>query len=110
MKDTTKSPRETVTPLPPTINTLPASVAGLTEWKILLFVTAINSFSQRVLTQLRALGFKRVSTIIATTTEIMERMVEEYQPDLVVCPFLTKVIPSSIFTRVSVICSGPILN
>jgi len=83
------------------MTSLPPTAKGLTEWKILLFVTAINSFSQRTLTHLRSLGFKRISTIIASSDEVMEQRVNELRPDLVVCPFLTKVIPVSVFSRVS---------
>ncbi len=87
-------------PLGP-LSDLPPNAQGLKEWKILLLVTAINSFSQRVITYLDFLGFKNVSVVIATGREVMVDSAERFQPDLVVCPFLTAIIPDSIFSKVS---------
>ncbi|ORX38056.1 hypothetical protein BD324DRAFT_650589 [Kockovaella imperatae] len=85
-------------PLGP-LSSLPASSTGLQEWKILLLCTAVNSFSQRVITYFDFLGLKNVSVQIASNDEAMISACEEWDPDMVVCPFLTRVIPERVFGR-----------
>ena len=92
--------KSSIPPLGP-LARLPSDAQGLKQWKILVFCTAINSFSQRVITYFEYLGMKNVSVVIATTKQVMEDSAERFQPDLVVCPFLTAIIPDSIFSKVS---------
>lgn len=89
-----------IPPLGP-LSTLPPNALGLKEWKILLLCTAVNSFSQRVITYLKYLGFDHISVCLASSQETMEEAAERLKPDLVICPFLTTMVPSSIFTKVS---------
>jgi hypothetical protein len=98
-QDYSKSPI-TSPPLGPYAQ-LPDSATGLKEWKVLLLVTAVNSFSQKVITYLRFLGFKHVSVQIASSDESMERACKGWNPDLVICPFLTRRIPETVFNNVS---------
>lgn len=81
--------------------TLPPDVAGLKKLKILLLVTSINSFTQRVLSYLQYLGLNQVSIQLATSDEDMLEAAESWQPDIVLCPFLTKKLPQSIHNNVS---------
>lgn len=81
--------------------TLPPDVAGLKKLKILLLVTSINSFSQRVFSYLQYLGLNQVSVQLATSDEDMLEAAESWQPDIVLCPFLTKKLPPSIHNKVS---------
>ena len=97
---TSSSAHPSSPPLGP-LSTLPDDCTGLKQWKILLLCTAINSFSQRVITYLDYLGFEQVSVQIATSDEAMREACESWDPDLVVCPFLTRVIPGSVFKKVS---------
>lgn len=80
--------------------TLPAGTEPLASLKILVFCTAVNSFTQRVLCQLRDYGFTRVSTCVATDEKVMCDAAERFQPDLVICPFLTRIIPDTVFKKV----------
>ena len=93
-----------IAPLGP-LSSLPTSARGLKEWKILLLCTAVNSFSQRVITYLDYLGFTNVSVQIASSDEAMAGACESWDPDLVVCPFLTRRIPDKVFGRVSRVLS-----
>jgi hypothetical protein len=79
---------------------LPAGTEGLAGLKILVFCTAVNSFTQRVLTQLRDYGFTRVSTCVATDERVMCDAAQQLEPDLVICPFLTRIIPDTVFKKV----------
>jgi len=90
---------------------LPAGTQPLASLKILVFCTAVNSFTQRVLTQLRDYGFTSVSTCVATDEQVMCDAASRLDPDLVICPFLTRIIPDSVFKKVggrstTVVCAG----
>ncbi|WVQ79524.1 hypothetical protein IAT38_001623 [Cryptococcus sp. DSM 104549] len=87
-----------LSPLGP-LTSLPSSAAGLKHQRILLLVTSVNSFTQRVLSYLQYLGFTQVSVQLAISDEAMIEAAEEWQPDFVLCPFLTKKLPPSIHNR-----------
>ncbi|WVQ75223.1 hypothetical protein IAR50_004835 [Cryptococcus sp. DSM 104548] len=98
-----------ISPLPPAqeaplgplgpLAALPPHAAGLAQQKILLLVTSVNSFTQRVLSYLHFLGFQHVSVQLATSDDDMLHAAESWQPDIVLCPFLTKKLPPSIHNR-----------
>ncbi|MRJ03325.1 MAG: hydrogenase [Epsilonproteobacteria bacterium] len=66
--------------------------------KILLLCDTFNTLTQKVYCRLRELGHT-VSVEYALSPETMEEGVQLFQPDLIIAPYLTKRIPSSIFTR-----------
>ncbi|WWC73419.1 uncharacterized protein I206_107386 [Kwoniella pini CBS 10737] len=85
-------------PLGP-LASLPSHVEPLKQFRILLLVTSINSFTQRVYSYLQYLGFEQVSVQLATTDEDMLNAAEGWDADIVLCPFLTKKLPESIYSR-----------
>ena len=97
----------TTPPIPPLgpLAQLPLSATGLAGWKVLLLVTAVNSFSQRVITYLHHLEFNHVSVQIAASDDAMQKACEGWNPDLVICPFLTRRIPDTVFNKVCLVCS-----
>lgn len=80
---------------------LPPHLIGLKRWRILILVTSVNSFAQKVITYLDHLGVTNYAVQIASSAEGMTAAAERYGPDVVLCPFLTARIPESVFTRVS---------
>ncbi len=82
---------------------LAESAAGLTEWRILLIVTSVNSSTQRVLVYL---GVDNVSTQLATSDEGMLTAAEVWNPQIIFCPFLTRRIPEAVFKNVSFLSLG----
>jgi putative two-component system hydrogenase maturation factor HypX/HoxX len=67
--------------------------------RILLVSTAFNSLSQRIYCETKALGHC-VSVQFAHSDEAMLTAVQRFAPDLVICPFLTRYIPASIYETV----------
>jgi putative two-component system hydrogenase maturation factor HypX/HoxX len=67
--------------------------------RILLVSTAFNSLSQRIYCETKALGHC-VSVQFAHSDEAMLAAVQRFAPDLVICPFLTRYIPASIYETV----------
>ncbi|KAK8849425.1 hypothetical protein IAR55_004757 [Kwoniella newhampshirensis] len=78
---------------------LPDHAQGLKHLRILVLVTSVNSFTQRVISYLEYLGFDQVSVQLATGDEKMIEAAESWDADLVLCPFLTKKLPESIYSR-----------
>nr|XP_018260551.1 methionyl-tRNA formyltransferase [Kwoniella dejecticola CBS 10117]OBR82709.1 methionyl-tRNA formyltransferase [Kwoniella dejecticola CBS 10117] len=78
---------------------LPDHVEPLKRFRILLLVSSINSFTQRVYSYLHYLGFEQVSIQLATSDEDMLNAAEGWDADIVLCPFLTKKLPESIYSR-----------
>jgi len=74
--------------------------------KILFFMTAHNSLSQRAFVELVDRGH-RVSVVIASSEEIMLEAVEREHPDLIVAPMLKKVIPASIWQKYTCLIVHP---
>ncbi|CAD6906155.1 unnamed protein product [Tilletia controversa] len=66
--------------------------------RILFICTAFNSLSQRLALVLRQKGHA-VTVELALSPELMISAAELAQPDLVVCPFLTKRVPREVYTR-----------
>ena len=64
--------------------------------KILLIVSAFNSLTQRVFTQLKDMNHS-VSIEFAINDKVMIDAVDRFKPDIVFCPFLKKFIPREIF-------------
>ncbi len=85
----------------PSPKPLPTPPTPLLDWKILVLVTAYNSLSQRVVTHLKDVGFNQISIQLATCDEDMVKAVTEWEPVLVICPFLTKRVPEAIWKNVS---------
>src|SRR5579875_3103199 len=64
--------------------------------RILFLTSAHNSLSQRAyiaLTELR----HHVTVAVVDSSEVMESLVAQHQPDLIVCPMLKKFIPESVW-------------
>jgi putative two-component system hydrogenase maturation factor HypX/HoxX len=77
--------------------------------RILFLVSAHNSLSQRAWVALTELGHV-VSVAVADGAAAMEAAVAEHQPELIVCPFLKRLIPESIWAerRCLVMHPGPV--
>jgi hypothetical protein len=83
------------------ISVLPQSLQTLKHWRILITVTAVNSFTQRVLTYFRGLGINTVQAHIWVNAETVIEEAARFQPDIILCPFLTAIIPEELYNRVS---------
>ena len=66
--------------------------------RILFLVSANNGLSQRAWVALTELGY-RVAVAVVDSEAEMEAAVAEHQPELIVCPFLKRMIPESIWSR-----------
>jgi putative two-component system hydrogenase maturation factor HypX/HoxX len=77
------------------VNGRVVSAAGL---QILFLTSAHNSLSQRVLTELTALGHK-VSVAVVSSGPEMQAAVDEHRPQLIICPMLKARIPESVWAR-----------
>src|SRR5688572_24926204 len=77
--------------------------------RILFLVTAHNSLSQRAQVALTELGHE-VSVAVVDSGPAMEVAVEVHRPELIVCPFLTKIIPESVWSkhRCLIVHPGPV--
>ncbi|PWT84154.1 MAG: hydrogenase maturation protein [Blastocatellia bacterium] len=64
--------------------------------KILLLCSAYNSLTQHAHVALKALQHS-IAVAVATTAETMPAVVEKFQPDLILCPMLTRIVPRSIW-------------
>src|SRR5690242_20069291 len=65
---------------------------------ILLLVSAHNSLSQRTWVALTELGHDAAVAVVDSGAD-MEAAVAEHQPGLIASPFLTRMIPESIWSR-----------
>ena len=93
-------------PIPVGAPLRPAPVA--TGLRVLFLVSAHNGLSQRVQIELEQLGH-RVSVVVVDTPDEMEAAVAEHDPELIVCPFLKRLIPESIWAqrRCLIVHPGP---
>jgi putative two-component system hydrogenase maturation factor HypX/HoxX len=66
--------------------------------RILFLVSAHNGLSQRALVALTELRHEVTVAIVASAAE-MQAAVDEHCPDLIVCPFLKRLIPESVWSR-----------
>ncbi|KAK4686797.1 hypothetical protein P7C73_g3324, partial [Tremellales sp. Uapishka_1] len=89
------------------IRALPKPPTPLFSWRILLLVTGYNSLSQRIFIYLRYLGFVNVTIQFATSDEDMIKACNNYRPQVIVCPFLTKRVPDVIWKNVVTLILHP---
>lgn len=73
---------------------------------ILLVVTSFNSLTQRVYCTLKDSGYK-VSVEFAISEKIIKEAVIQFEPELIISPYLTKKIPKSVWSKVPVIVIHP---
>ncbi|CEH15284.1 hydrogenase maturation factor hoxx [Ceraceosorus bombacis] len=66
--------------------------------KILFICTAHNSLSQRLALALQERGHA-VTVEMALSSELMIEAAEMAQPDLILCPFLTKRVPAQVYSK-----------
>jgi putative two-component system protein, hydrogenase maturation factor HypX/HoxX len=66
--------------------------------RVLFLVSAHNSLSQRAAIALTELGHE-VAVAVVDSAPAMEAAVTEHDPELIVCPFLKRFIPESIWSR-----------
>ncbi len=78
----------------------------LTTMRILFLCHAFNSLTQRLFVELRALGHE-VSVEFDINDAVAISAVEQYQPDLIVAPFLKRAIPESIWNRFTCLVIHP---
>ncbi len=74
--------------------------------RILLLVTVFNSMAQRVFCALEDEGHE-VSVEYARSDALMEDAVMAWRPDLILCPYLTRKIPKSIWRRIPTLIVHP---
>ena len=77
--------------------------------RVLFLVSAHNSLSQRTYVALTELGHD-VSVAVVESGPAIEAAVIRHAPELIVCPFLTKIIPESVWSkhRCLVVHPGPV--
>ena len=76
--------------------------------RVLFLASAHNSLSQRALIALSELGHE-VSVAVVSSAAEMEAAVARHQPELIVCPFLKRLIPESVWAnhRCLIVHPGP---
>ncbi len=74
--------------------------------RILLLCHSFNSLSQRVFGELRA-GGHEVSVELDIADRVTEEAVELFQPELVIAPFLKRLIPEAVWRRVPCLIVHP---
>ncbi|MFG3056195.1 hydrogenase maturation protein [Kitasatospora sp. NPDC048239] len=74
--------------------------------RILLIASAFNSLTQRVHTELRERGHQ-VAVQLALGDEQMRAAVDRTDPELIVCPMLTKAVPEDIWSKRTVLIVHP---
>ncbi|MFJ7279478.1 hydrogenase maturation protein [Kitasatospora sp. NPDC098663] len=74
--------------------------------RILLIASAFNSLTQRVHTELRGRGHQ-VAVQLALGDEAMRTAVDRTDPELIICPMLTKAVPQDIWSTRTVLIVHP---
>ncbi|MFJ9769671.1 hydrogenase maturation protein [Kitasatospora sp. NPDC101157] len=74
--------------------------------RILLIATAFNSLTQRVHTELRERGHQ-VAVQLALGDEQMREAVARVDPELIICPMLTRAVPADIWSSRTVLIVHP---
>ncbi|MFF2143073.1 hydrogenase maturation protein [Kitasatospora sp. NPDC058190] len=74
--------------------------------RILLIATAFNSLTQRVHTELRERGHQ-VAVQLALGDDQMRAVVARVDPELILCPMLTKAVPADIWSTRTVLIVHP---
>ncbi|MDQ1339155.1 MAG: putative two-component system protein hydrogenase maturation factor HypX/HoxX [Campylobacterota bacterium] len=64
--------------------------------RILLIVSAFNSLSQRIFVDLKELGHSP-AVIYAASENEMQKKIQDFNPDVIVCPYLKKKLPKTIW-------------
>ncbi|MDD2356970.1 MAG: hydrogenase maturation protein [Thiovulaceae bacterium] len=67
--------------------------------RILIISTVLNSLTQRIFCEMKDSGHI-VSVQFAINDELMQNAVKSFHPDIVICPYLTKFIPESIYSNI----------
>jgi putative two-component system protein, hydrogenase maturation factor HypX/HoxX len=88
---------------------MPARAAAGPRLRILFLGTAHNSLSQRAYVALTEMGHE-VSVAVVDSGAAIESAVDTHRPELIVCPFLTKIIPEAVWSkhRCLVVHPGPV--
>jgi putative two-component system protein, hydrogenase maturation factor HypX/HoxX len=86
----------------------PSLGAGDASLRILFLVSAHNGLSQRAWIALTELGHEVAVAVVGSAAN-MEAAVREYDPQLIVCPFLKQMIPESVWStrRCLIVHPGP---
>jgi putative two-component system hydrogenase maturation factor HypX/HoxX len=74
--------------------------------KVLLLSSSYNSLTQRAHVELKAMGHQ-VSIELAVSQKSMIQAVDLYEPDLVLCPMLTHIIPNKLWQQLPCIIIHP---
>ena len=74
--------------------------------KILLLSDSFNSLTQRIYIELQQMGYD-ISVELAVNTEYIEEGISCYQPNLILCQMLTKIIPASIWEKIPLLIVHP---
>jgi putative two-component system protein, hydrogenase maturation factor HypX/HoxX len=74
--------------------------------KILLLCSAFNGLTQRAWLELRAAGHD-VTVELAVSEAIVITAVAQFDPDLIICPFLRERVPAEVWTRYRTIIVHP---
>lgn len=74
--------------------------------KILLLSSSYNSLTQKAHVELQSLGHK-VSVELAINEDVMFDAVHLFQPELILCPMLTQIIPKSLWQKTPCIIIHP---
>jgi putative two-component system protein, hydrogenase maturation factor HypX/HoxX len=83
---------------PAAVALAPPAAPVATKLRVLFLVSAHNGLSQRVLIALEELGHDVTVAVVVTSAE-MEAAVAAHEPELIVCPFLKRLIPESIWSK-----------
>jgi putative two-component system hydrogenase maturation factor HypX/HoxX len=77
--------------------------------RILFLVSSHNGLSQRALVALTELGHEVTVAIVDSAAE-MQAAADEHRRDLIICPFLKKLIPESVWSkhRCLIVHPGPV--
>ncbi|RNA05551.1 hydrogenase maturation [Brachionus plicatilis] len=76
------------------------------NWKVLLFSSSYNAMTQNIEKVLSRLGHKCLFEV-AKTDDQMINAVQEFKPDLIVCPFLKKAIPKQFYEKIKCLIVHP---
>ncbi|CAM4912645.1 unnamed protein product [Rotaria socialis] len=74
--------------------------------RILFLTNAHNFMSQAAYLMLKGMGHT-VMIELALSSEQMEQVATELKPDFIICPFLTKVVPESLYTKFKTLIVHP---
>ncbi|MFC1400985.1 MULTISPECIES: enoyl-CoA hydratase-related protein, partial [Streptacidiphilus] len=66
--------------------------------RILVFASAFNSLTQRITLELAALGHDTAVALALDTGAELRAAVRRHDPELIVCPMLTSVVPQDVWT------------